>query len=148
MSFGLQPEAGVLAPADKMISLGGSHFGSTFYTSEKVGNASLHFRPTEHSVNWVPENLVEGLGMLAVSVKNVVAYLLALAGEPLEKCELSAPDDDEAFKLPWAKSCGLTNGSFKVRFGPEHIANWTADEIVDRISESWARSDQFSQVEG
>src|SRR5450759_357676 len=110
MSFGPQPEAGVLAPPESMVSLGGSDFGSTFFTPERVGENKLHLRPIEVSVNWVPENFVEGLLLLSMSITNVISFLKAQAGEPIEECPLSLPDEDFMYDLPWAKHCGLTTG--------------------------------------
>jgi hypothetical protein len=140
MSVGPQAEAGVPASPESMISLGGSDFGSTFWSHEHVGESRLHLRPLETSINWVPENLVEGLVLLATSIKNVASYQLALNGEPLEKCELSAPDEDDMFDLPWAKHCGLISGGFRMDFGPSDIADWSQEDLHDLIRKRWASS--------
>ena len=85
MSVGPQADAGIPATAESMISLGGSDFGSTFFVQERVAHSKLHLRPIGVSVNWVPENLVEGLLLLSMSISNLVSFLMAQAGEPIEK---------------------------------------------------------------
>lgn len=138
MSVGVQPEARVLAPPEAMVSLGGSDFGSTFFTSERVGESKLHLRLNEVSINWVPENFVEGLILLSMSITNVVSFLKAQAGEPIEECPLSIPDEDFMYDLPWAKHCGLTTGTFRPNFDSQHTADWDEDRLRELINERWA----------
>jgi hypothetical protein len=66
LAVGLEETPGVPAPRDKMQSLGGSVFGTSYFTAEKiVDDNRLNFRPRSRSRNWNPENLANDLVLLS-----------------------------------------------------------------------------------
>lgn len=138
MAMGLQKEAGV--PAEKFFSLGGSKYGSTFFTAESLALNGLHARPRRQSVNWMPENLTAGLGMIALSLTNVTAYLRSLSGDDAKDCQFFGPDEAEAFDEPWSKHPGVTSSSFDLRITGEHIMPWTREEVDAMIREHYPAS--------
>jgi hypothetical protein len=106
----MEDNPGEPAPADRWKSLGGSDFGSTFYRFEPLlgepnkhnirGKASMH--------NWNPENYLNGLSLLSVSLQNVLSFALARNGVT-EKLEYFYPSEDHAWESPWAKNIGVTS---------------------------------------
>lgn len=140
MSIGEQPDKGTPASPEDMVSLGGSEFGSAFFAPERVGADKLHLRPVKVAVNWVPENLVEGLLVLEIAIGDLVSFLRAQAGEPIEDCPLTLLKEDFMYELPWAKSCGITTGSFRLNFDSNDVADWNEDDLRRLIDERWTSS--------
>lgn len=129
LSIGIQPDKGIPPLPDAIHPLGGSEFGSTFFISESV-SGRLHQRPRRVSINWIPENMIMGLDMLAVSIQNVKSFLRTGNGTPPEECEYHAPTDPEEFLSPWAKHPGVESFNMDTAFGAADIVCWTAKQVV------------------
>ena len=130
LAIGVQSAKGVPAPAEAMHSMGGSEFGSTFFVADQLGTDKLHFRPRRVSRNWIPQNMIDGLGLLAMSIQNATSFLRWVNGEPGEQCRYDAPIEETAFDLPWAQHCGLTSSSMDTTIVAEHVSLWTKDEVL------------------
>jgi hypothetical protein len=112
-------------------SLGGSNFGASYFTLEKIGKGSpLNFQPRFHSRNWNPENLVNELGLLSMSIHNVISFLRFINDMPREKCSLRAPDTKEAFDTSWKPLIGVTELSMGTTITSEHIKLCTKEEVL------------------
>jgi hypothetical protein len=132
ISVGAETTPGVAAPADQMRSLGGSAFGSTFYVATGV-LGRLHRYPRRRSRNWSVPALVEGLDLLAMSVRNVVAILRIIGGDDPAKCEFQIPADPSAFDLPLIGAGGITSSSFDWNLRADQIERWTKTEVLERL---------------
>jgi hypothetical protein len=133
LAIGLQPSQGVPAPYEAMHSMGGSEFGSTFFVAERLGGDKLHCRPKRVSRNWVPENVVNGLGLLAMSIRNVTSFLRWVNGEQPQECRFEAPTEETAFDLPWAQHCGVTSSSMDTTLRVEHVNLFTKEEVLTAL---------------
>lgn len=138
LAVGLQKEKGV--PAETFTPLGGSKYGSTFFVPENLAHSGLHVRPKRRSLNWLPENLIAGLGMISLSLTNISAYLRSLAGDDAKDCQFFGPDGADAFDEPWARHPGVLSSSFDTRFTSEHIIPWTREEVNAMIEEHYPAS--------
>jgi hypothetical protein len=145
LSVGLQSAKGVPAPPDAMRSMGGSAFGSTFFVSERLSDAGLHSRLRRTSLNWVPENLVNGLSMLAMSIQNVTSFLRIINGELPEACRFDTPLEETAFGLPWAQHCGVTSSSLDSRVGADDVVLWTKEEVLEFLCHTDSPEEAFDR---
>lgn len=107
LSVGVQDEPTVAAPADRMRSMGGSFFGSTFLRSEKVGMTSHHMRVRSVSLNWSAEAMAQRLRLLSLSIANVVGSLRCELGAPPETVEFRRPERPVVFEDAWSWSPGI-----------------------------------------
>lgn len=138
LAVGMQKERGV--PAEAFTPLGGSKYGSTFFVPESLAHNGLHVRPKRRSLNWLPENLIAGLGMIALSLTNISAYLRSLGGDSMDSCLFFGPDDADAFDEPWSKHPGVVSSSFDTRITAEHITPWTREEVDAMIGAHYPAS--------
>lgn len=132
LSIGEEITPGVAAPADRMRSLGGSAFGSTFYVPTEVGGR-LHRYPRRQSRNWSLPALVGGLDLLAMSVRNVVSILRIIGGDDPTQCEFQIPMDPAAFDMPLIVTGGITSSSFDWTLRADQIDQQTRAEVLERL---------------
>ena len=83
--------------------------------------------------NWSPQSLIDGLGLLAMSIQNATSFLRWVNGEPGEECRYDAPIEEAAFDLPWAQHCGVTSSSIDTTIVAEHVNLWTKDEVLTAL---------------
>jgi hypothetical protein len=114
-----------------MKPLGESRYGTSYCTIENLGSGRTNFRARQHSRNWIPGNLAEGLHLLAWSIGNVVGCLRILNGEVPGNCRFLNPSSAEAFDAPWKLSPGVTDCSFDSTLSPEYIDSQTNRDILD-----------------
>lgn len=130
LAIGLQDTLGTPAPPEKMHSLGGSEFGSSFYIPEKIGDNKLHFRVRRYSRNWRPENFVYGLHLISLSLQNVLSFLKILNGVDATTVQFSWPSDESHFEEPWRLIAGVTAMGMDTIIATEHITVFNKDEIL------------------
>lgn len=112
LAVGFEETPGIPAPPEKMQSLGGSTFGSTYFVKEHtIPTDKLNFRPRRHSRNWSPQNLANGLFLISMSIQNITSWLRMVNGAPPNKCRFEHPTSEDVFELPWKESVGITNSS-------------------------------------
>lgn len=131
LSVGVEKVPGQAAPPEEMKPVGGSKYGTSYYTIEKFGEGRTNFRARQNSRNWIPDNLAEGLYLLAWSIGNVVGCLRILNGEEPGKCRFSNPNSPDAFDAPWKLSPGVTDCSFDLILSPEHVDPRSKKDILD-----------------
>lgn len=132
LSVGIEDTPGQLAQPEAMRSVGGSMFGTSFYTVEKLeDDVKTNFRARRLSRNWIPANLINGLHLLSMSIGNVVCALRIMNGEAPGKCLFHNPDRPEAFDAPWALSCGVNGMKMDVILTKSHIEPLSKQDILD-----------------
>lgn len=111
LAIGEEPSIGVTP--EKMHSLGGSEFGTSFFrisTCEPNGNRCVTSRRI--SLNWKVEKVHGLLHLLSMSIKNVITALkIANRCSPAE-CTFHRFEEDNSFELPWSFSPGVTRCNF------------------------------------
>lgn len=123
------------APADRMTSLGGSDFGSSFFLSEGIGveegkRNTTHFRLKTNSLNWDPEGMAMGLRLISISLNNILAYLKLLNGSS-EEVKLQYPRDESYFEIPWSSSQGGRSIGMNPIIREEDIVRFSDEEILN-----------------
>ncbi len=131
LRFGSEDTPGVPPPPEKMHSLGGSEFGSTFILPEPIGALKNHFRLKESHLNWVPANHVAGLELLSMSTRNVIAFLKGALERKWQEAQFTWPTPQEAFFAPWAASPGTTSYHSNLDLSEEDIRVLTDEEIME-----------------
>lgn len=131
LAFGHEETPGVPAPPEKMVSLGGSTFGSSYFVKESVvPKDKRNFRPKRHSRNWSVHNLANGLVLISMSINNVVSWLLIVNGIPANKCRFEYPVSEKMFEEPWKEEVGITHASMDLVIKEEHIIPFTPKDIM------------------
>ena len=131
LRVGLEETPGIPAPRDKMQSLGGSVFGTSYFTVEKIiDNKRLNFRPRSHSRNWDPENLANGLVLLSMSINNIISFLRIAYGVSASSCKFSTPSSRDAFDTPWQNPVGVEDINFDTLLSHSDIVPCTKDEVI------------------
>lgn len=131
LAMGLETVPGVPAAPEHMRSFGASRFGASFLSMEQLEQNRPHYKLTEHSRNWRPQNFMYALKLIAISIQNVRSFLLISEHEvPAVDVQFVWPSPEAAFDEAWA-SAGDT-GSFST----SDIITWdmisplTNDEIL------------------
>jgi hypothetical protein len=140
LKIGLEPSYGVSPPPDEMQLLGGSDYGSSFFVVEKPVGGKIDFRPRHFSRNWHPENLSQGMRLLALSLGNLVSYLLARGGEDVSKLKFEWPADESILDSPWKYNLGVTTSNFDTVVEAEHIEPSTKQSVLTDIEAAIAKA--------
>ena len=90
-----------------------------------------NFRARRLSRNWIPDNLINGIHLLSMSIGNVVCALRIMNGEEPGKCLFHNPDRPEAFDAPWALSCGVNELNMDLILTKGHVEPLSKQEILD-----------------
>jgi len=131
LAVGREDTPGVPAPQERMQTIGGSEFGTFFFTRETIIQRNrINFRLKGHSRNWNPENLAKGLLLLSISINNVSSCLRVLNGAQRDKCRFITPATEEAFEEPWKHSAGVDSVDVDVTIEPLHITPLTKEDIL------------------
>lgn len=130
LAVGIETTPGVPAPPERMRSLGGSEFGSSFFIPEKINDYKLHFRVRRHSRNWRPENFIYGLHLISLSLQNILSFLKVVNGVDAATVEFLWPSDESHFQEPWRPVAGVMSMGMDTVIMPEHIKPFNKDEIL------------------
>lgn len=136
LRVGPEDVPGQLARPEVMRTVGGSTFGTSFYSIEKLGEGKTNFRARQNSRNWIPDNLANALYLLAMSIGNVASALRVLNGDPPDQCEFKNPDAPDQFDAAWRLSPGVTDCSFDLTLVPEQVQPRSGKEILDSYKDS------------
>lgn len=130
LAIGVQDSQGVPASPDKMKSLGGSKFGSTFFMPENINADKKHFRVRRVSINWKPGLLVKKIDLLCLSLQNVLSFLKIVNGVSPENVIFSWPSDLKEFIEPWTKTSGTISINMDTSITKNDIEFFDKNEIL------------------
>ena len=131
LAVGHEDTPGVPAPPEKMMSLGGSTYGSSYFVKEHVVSANkINFRPRRHARNWSPQNLANGLILISMSINNVVSWLGIVNGVRPDKCKFVNPSSRQEFEAPWEETVGVTHTSFDLVIKEEQLSPFSKEDIL------------------
>ncbi|MBI4232065.1 hypothetical protein HY605_02435 [Candidatus Peregrinibacteria bacterium] len=130
VAIGIEDTPGVPAPPERMRSLGGSEFGSSFFIPEKISDNKLHFRVRRHSRNWNPENFIYRLHLISLSLQNILSFLKVINGVDAATVKFSCPSDETHFEEPWRSMAGVTSMGMDTIIMAGHIMPFSKDEIL------------------
>jgi hypothetical protein len=104
-AMGLEDTYGVPAPPERMQTIAKSDFGSSFFVIERLHD-SRNFAITTQRLNWDPENLCYGLGLISMSIRNVISFFKMFYGVPPNECKYSWCTDEATYDEPWKRKHG------------------------------------------
>jgi len=118
--------------------IGGSVFGTSFYSAEPVAGApntkrDPHFALQQNGLNWLPDATALRMQLVAVSIKNVKSFLSICAGKPPTEVSFFRPSESD-FSRPWEKSPRVTNANLNLIVHESQIYRATKDELLNALS--------------
>jgi len=138
MRMGREHTEGEPPPASEMHSMGGSKWGSTFYTSERIAekgveNSAHHFDLRRHHLNWNPIQLAQRLDLITMSLTNVLSTIKSWYGVDSTQCQFVRPVEDGDFDTPWVGVGGSIHFSFHTTVRPQEVVLSTKKELNERL---------------
>jgi hypothetical protein len=134
---GLEDSPGVVVPEDKMTSLGGSEYGSSFLIAQEIKGENIgrdpNFKTRRVSINWNAESNAHALSLISCSIHNIKSFLKSLSN--VKEVSFIGPEDLEYFKKPWENSPGLINCSLDLIVDDIKIVKKTCKDIEDVFEE-------------
>jgi hypothetical protein len=130
-TLGKEDTPGVPARAERMVGLGGSEFGISFFIPSSLHNNS-NFWLKRQLLNWVPGNLVRALHLIDMSINNVLACLRVLNGVDPDAAVLIGPDDEAYFDSPWLERPGVTSFNVDMIVSNDDVEELSSAEILAR----------------
>lgn len=108
LMMGPQTEYGVATKIEDMETVSYSPFGTTFFSTEKIGKTP-NYIVHETSRNWNPENHVKALKLISVSIQNILVFLDHSTGKIGPHMQI-LPNDENFYIDPWRIGSGGTMG--------------------------------------
>lgn len=133
LSVGISASPGEMPLPEAMTPPSGSQFGARFFTAEKIGGRR-DWILTERSQNWVPENMIDGLALLSMSISNLVWFLRSQGGDSARQ-QLQRPRDLALFAGPWAGKLEFDRVDVHPLVTEEHLGAWTNEEVRNLFPE-------------
>jgi hypothetical protein len=124
LSIGKEKSFGIPADNDKMHTLGGSNYGASFFSKEKLNKYNYAIEKKHH--NWDPLNLIYGLQLLSISLSNIISFLKIFIKDEPDKIKFKWPDDFNQFDEPWKRVVGVCDMAYK------HGINWSAIKLLSK----------------
>lgn len=132
-AMGVQDAPGIPAPKERMMLMGKSKFGTSYYDINRIGSMKEHVQIRRNSRNWDPEDMVWGLKLISISISNVISALKIHNGIKPDDVQFHWPSDLESFNGPWKRSrtLGVTSMTgFGLILPPQLEAEFSKDEII------------------
>jgi len=102
ISVGIQDSPDVPAPRERMQSIGGSEYGSTFWLPRKIDGRRFTFELSRLvSCAWAPGQFAAALPLIGMTINDVAARALLVADADSTKTEFVWPADADAYEAPW-----------------------------------------------
>jgi hypothetical protein len=130
IAIGHEDIPGVRCPPEKMGPSRGSRFGSSTHAPLRIDGTKRHFRFSHVANNWDPKVLTLRIGLISLSMQNVVGRLRQLAGEPHESIRFAWPEEPKAFDDAWPGRPWPFTSSFGDRIDASHISNLSDEQIL------------------
>ncbi len=110
-AMGIQDTPGIPAAKERMMLMGKSEFGTSYYDINRIEKVKEHIQIKRASRNWDPEDMVWGLKLISISISNIVTSLKIHNGINPDKVQFHWPNNLEAFNEPWkrSKTLGVTS---------------------------------------
>jgi len=133
-AMGVEDKPGVHAPPERMVLIGKSKFGSSYYDVDQIDDFKRHIQVTRNSRNWDPEDMVWGLTLISTSISNIVSGLRIFNGAKTDEVQFYWPNDLDVFKEPSKRtqSLGVTSSGFKTIIPKEVVTDFSKEEIINK----------------
>jgi hypothetical protein len=148
LAIGKEETPGVAVSKEKMKSLGGSEFGSSFFLAEEIKGIEIkgdpNFKTRKLSVNWNAENNAHALTLISLSIHNIKSFLKHL--NHVEEVTFLFPEELKYFEMPWKKISGVLNWSLDLNVDDTKIVKKSRKEteaIFEKIKSN--KSEKLKQ---
>lgn len=131
--------------ADTLQPLGSAEFGASFIRAMPIGDLKNTFELHHVSRAWRPASFIEGLHLLAMSIRNVASRLLIFAGEPPTSVTFSWPANQDDFAAPWKERPSIGQLVLSERIAPDLIQQTTPDAIRKFYDDAMERAKQAAR---
>lgn len=129
LAVGLETTPGTPAPPSAMRSLGGSKYGSSFYTVEKLQNTT-NFSARKNSLNWSPESLLMRLHLISDSISNIVTFLKIFNNVNPSELQYVIPTDTTIFQRAWEIKHSISSFNMDMVIDANSITPISKEEIL------------------
>lgn len=109
LAIGMNAPDGTPAPPEKMLSLGGSPFGTRYGVAENIAGDKCNFCIKRKSINWSARQMVASLRILSISLYNVISFLKVANGFPPNQVGFKYPSNDEYFDELYVEDVGASS---------------------------------------
>lgn len=114
----------------KVHSFGGSKYGSTFFSLEKIGESNTNSTVLRNFQNWEPLNFMYALQSISWSISNIIAFLKLILKFDKSSVKFVGPSDLESFNEPFKRVVKVSNASIKEEFKIDQMRILSKDEIL------------------
>ncbi len=137
IAIGPQTDINTPAPPEKMQSLGGSDYGSSFFIEEYPAGDKKNIRLRNKSRNWLPKNFINALNLIRMSIDNIKSFLLIVNGNDPTTVRFSWPQNLEHFDEHCKESPGVISLGFDTIVKATDINIFTKEEILNKYDERY-----------
>lgn len=130
LRIGREDTPGVAAPPERMVSLGGSEFGASYFRPVRLGPTKRHYRLEQARRNWEPGVLGNRLQLIAISIGNLIGLARILNGVDPTTVRFVWPTPIEAFEMALSPVTGVISATFDRVVDDKEIKELTAEEIL------------------
>jgi hypothetical protein len=130
IAIGTQHHLGEIVPPERMQWIEKGDFGSSFFITENLPKPNKeNFVMHQKSVNWNPENFINGLSLISASIENIIVFLKSVNGKHSSDLPFSIPKHDDFYKSPWKN--GVSSIGDKSSIIIDSITPFSKQEILD-----------------
>lgn len=135
LSIGAEKEYGTPANPEDMKSMGGSEYGTSFFTpvefeSEDKALKKLHYQVEEQMKNWDPVVLAIRLRLISESINNILSFLKITNGRNPKEVRYIWPEDISVFDTAWEVKGGVFAFNAHMIIPNERIEFYTREELL------------------
>lgn len=138
LSFAKETTPGIPAPADQMVLLGTSEYGSMFIDENLIDDRKRQFSVNTVLRNWSPDDMAWSLKLISMSITNVIANLKIINGNTHDKIRFVYPRNIHIFDEPNKGTLSLGATSLKTwgpRLTKENIPDITKEQMRSSYDE-------------
>jgi len=110
----------------------GSTFGSQFFVRRRTTRKRA-FTVDHVARNWIPDNLLDSVQLLTLSITNLLAFLRRQAGDNENAPSFVGPADLRELEVPWMHRLEFESFTKASTVRPDQIGEWTDDEVRTRF---------------
>lgn len=130
-AFGIETIPGKPTLPENMQSLGGSLYGSSFFTEELPTDDSRNIRLRNKSLNWIPKNFYLGVKLICELLSNIKSFLLTANRVDNTTLTYHWPSNIKTFEEQFRESPGILSMNFDLIVNPKDINTLSKNEITE-----------------
>jgi hypothetical protein len=113
------------------VTFQGSKFGTTYFLKESIQR--YNYKLISQSRNWDPNIISKHIQLITLSIKNIVAWLIAINEKKVEGLVYSLPGTENDFDKFTIKYDGVFDMSLKLEIKDEDINPYSKEQINELI---------------